>query len=408
MLTLNDAFCFFTEESRIMPGLSVACGTAGRALTALGGLRDEDTGAPLTTDSIFDLASLTKLFTALLVMRLREEGRLDLAYPVTHYAPQFVHLDGTTVDQVLGFEIALTTTARVDTQKTPEAGRALLFDIRPGEVTGRAYSDMHAMVLKHVIEGAARETLLHEVQRIILNPLGMADTFCVVPQDRMGDCVRYDREHRIERGRYILREGLAPGMPHDPKAARLYPELAGHAGLFSTMGDMVRLCQGLLQEKVVSRSTLIEMSRNRTGFRRADGTYQQYLGAQCYVLHPVQYFSEIPVYESKMRTSDPSDIYAYGLAYTSPELDDAVFELASVLPDMIRLAEVEKATQMMAVEIEKTRRRVNALEHVMIPQYQATIKMITMKLDEAERSSTARLMKVKDMMLEKQYGSKQQ
>jgi len=61
----------------------------------------------------------------------------------------------------------------------------------------------------------------------------------------------------------------------------------------------------------------------------------------------------------------------------------------------------------MAEEIEKTRRRVNALEHVMIPQYQATIKMITMKLDEAERSSTARLMKVKDMMLEKQYGNKQ-
>ncbi len=117
---------------------------------------------------------------------------------------------------------------------------------------------------------------------------------------------------------------------------------------------------------------------------------------------------EIPVYECKMRTSDPADIYAYGLAYTSPELDDAVYELAGVLPDMIRLAEVEKATQMMAVEIEKTRRRVNALEHVMIPQYQATIKMITMKLDEAERSSTARLMKVKDMMLEKQYGNKAQ
>ena len=116
---------------------------------------------------------------------------------------------------------------------------------------------------------------------------------------------------------------------------------------------------------------------------------------------------EIPVYECKMSTSDPADIYAYGLAYTSPELDEAVYELASVLPDMVRLAEVEKATQMMAVEIEKTRRRVNALEHVMIPQYQATIKMITMKLDEAERSSTARLMKVKDMMLEKQYGNKQ-
>ncbi len=115
---------------------------------------------------------------------------------------------------------------------------------------------------------------------------------------------------------------------------------------------------------------------------------------------------EIPVFEAKMRTSDPADIYAYGLAYTSEELDSAIYELAEILPEMLRLAEVEKATQMMAAEIEKTRRRVNALEHVMIPQYEATIKMITMKLDEAERSNTARLMKVKDMMLEKQYGGK--
>ncbi len=114
---------------------------------------------------------------------------------------------------------------------------------------------------------------------------------------------------------------------------------------------------------------------------------------------------EIPVFESRMRTADPADIYPYGLAFTSGEMDAAVYGLASLLPDMLRLAEVEKATQMMALEIEKTRRRVNALEHVMIPQYQATIKMITMKLDEAERSSTARLMKVKDMMLEKQIES---
>jgi len=115
---------------------------------------------------------------------------------------------------------------------------------------------------------------------------------------------------------------------------------------------------------------------------------------------------EIPVFEAKMRTSDPADIYAYGLAYTSQELDSAIYELAELLPDMLRLAEIEKSVQMLAAEIEKTRRRVNALEHVMIPQYQATIKMITMKLDEAERSNTARLMKVKDMMIDKQYGGK--
>ena len=67
---------------------------------------------------------------------------------------------------------------------------------------------------------------------------------------------------------------------------------------------------------------------------------------------------------------------------------------------MLRLAEVEKSCQLMSAEIEKTRRRVNALEHVMIPRYEDTIKYITMKLDENERSSTTRLMKVKSMMLE--------
>ena len=297
-MTLQDPIRYFTEETHIMPCLSVACGDAGHFACERGGVQD-GAGTPLTERSLFDLASLTKLFTGLTVMRLNEEGRLDLTQPVTAYAPQFKNLASTTVSQVLGFEVALTTAERVDTQKTPEAARQQLFAIRPGEVTGRAYSDMHAMVLKHVIEGAAQENLLHEVQRIILEPLGMADTFAVVPAERLSDCVRYDREHRIERGRYILREGVAPGVPHDPKAARLYPDFSGHAGLFATMGDMVKLCQGLLRERVVSRSTLVEMSRNRTGFRRADGTYQQYLGAQCYVLHPVQYFSEIPVYESE-------------------------------------------------------------------------------------------------------------
>lgn len=109
---------------------------------------------------------------------------------------------------------------------------------------------------------------------------------------------------------------------------------------------------------------------------------------------------EIPVFEYKTRTSDTNDIYSYGLAFTSSDLDDAVKSIADILPDMLKLAECEKSCQLMAAEIEKTRRRVNALEHVMIPQTEETIKFITMKLDENERSSQVRLMKVKDMMLE--------
>ncbi len=107
----------------------------------------------------------------------------------------------------------------------------------------------------------------------------------------------------------------------------------------------------------------------------------------------------IPEYSVEYKTTNPDDIYSYGYVYTSGDMDGAIHSLSAVLPKMIRLAEVEKSCQLMASEIEKTRRRVNALEHVMIPRYEETIKYIKMKLDENERSTTTRLMKVKDMMV---------
>ena len=111
----------------------------------------------------------------------------------------------------------------------------------------------------------------------------------------------------------------------------------------------------------------------------------------------------IPVFDVKFKTADENDIYSYGFAETSGELDDAVKALSDIMPKLIRLAELEKSCRLMADEIEKTRRRVNALEHVMIPQYEETIKFIAMKLDENERSTTTRLMKVKDMMLKEAH-----
>ena len=118
---------------------------------------------------------------------------------------------------------------------------------------------------------------------------------------------------------------------------------------------------------------------------------------------------DIPVFQYKTRTADANDIYSYGFAFTSNDLDDAVKSLADILPEMLKLSETEKACQLMAAEIEKTRRRVNALEHVVIPQTEQNIRYITMKLDENERSTQIRLMKVKDMMLEEvREKSKQQ
>ncbi len=109
---------------------------------------------------------------------------------------------------------------------------------------------------------------------------------------------------------------------------------------------------------------------------------------------------DVPVYHYKTTNEDPTEIYSYGFAQTSGELDTAIEALGQVFQDMLELAEVEKTMQLLAQDIEKTRRRVNALEYVMIPEMQRNIRYITMKLDENERGNTTRLMKVKDMVLQ--------
>ena len=114
----------------------------------------------------------------------------------------------------------------------------------------------------------------------------------------------------------------------------------------------------------------------------------------------------VPVFHLRVHAEGGSDSYNYGMAFTSGELDSSLRELNSILEDLIRLAELEKTAQLLAEEIERTRRRVNALEYILMPQYLATIKTIKMKLDENERGNTTRLMKVKDMMLQAQLSQK--
>ena len=114
----------------------------------------------------------------------------------------------------------------------------------------------------------------------------------------------------------------------------------------------------------------------------------------------------VPVFHLRVHAEGGSDSYNYGMAFTSGELDSSLRELNGILEDLIRLAELEKTAQLLAEEIERTRRRVNALEYILMPQYLATIKTIKMKLDENERGNTTRLMKVKDMMLQAQLTQK--
>ena len=141
---------------------------------------------------------------------------------------------------------------------------------------------------------------------------------------------------------------------------------------------------------------------------RAIGLSQVKLTDNCYLPAPARqaelHVSErnilsvhVPTIEADQASLETT-VQSYGFAETSAELDGSIATLASVLPKLVRLAEIEKTCDMLADEIEKTRRRVNALEYVMIPQFEMTIREISMKLEENERGATTRLMKVKDMM----------
>ena len=290
---LRNALAFFTRETGIMSGASLACGSGERLETA----RD---GAAAGERTIYDLASVTKLFTGLTIMSLKEDGLLDFRRPVSFYDPRFIHLNDVTVDDLTAFQLTIRTPERIDAGADREAGLQRLFAAAAeGRPEKRAYSDIPAMILKYVIEAAAGMPLYDCIKAKILDPAGMTETWARVPEDRKEDCESYDREYRIEKSRRYVRTGLKKGVPHDPKAALLQGDsgdLSGHAGLFSTIGDMVRFCRAILAGNIVGEAALREMAVNRTGRRLADGTYSQFLGCQCYLRHPDQYYSEIPAY----------------------------------------------------------------------------------------------------------------
>ena len=109
----------------------------------------------------------------------------------------------------------------------------------------------------------------------------------------------------------------------------------------------------------------------------------------------------IPVMKFIKSEDSSGNIFPYGYAQTTSDLDEAIVGLDKIMDKLLELAEVEKACQLMAKELEKTRRRVNALEYRTIPDLEETIKYIRSKLDENERATITRLMKVKDIIQDK-------
>lgn len=198
---------------------------------------------------------------------------------------------------------------------------------------------------------------------------------------------------------------------------KLRTSVRGHKLLKDKRDELMKQFLDMIRENRALRKRVEEaMMRAHSSFTVASALMSSEMLEQS-LLYPKQsvdldiQFQNImsvntPVYHFSTRSENSGDIYPYGFATTSGELDGAVDALSSVFQDMLKLAQIEKTTQLLAEEIEKTRRRVNALEYVVIPDCEAKIKSISMKLDENERNNTIRLMKVKDMMLEESLEQK--
>lgn len=194
---------------------------------------------------------------------------------------------------------------------------------------------------------------------------------------------------------------------------QLLVAIKGHKLLKDKRDELMRQFLDMIREiKVLRRRVEESLTEINRGFALASSVMQKE-ALYSALLMPKQSVTlqidsknvmgvDVPVFSIQQKSSNTEDALSYGYAFISGDLDNSILTLAKLLPDLLALAEMEKAAQMLAAEIERTRRRVNALEYIVIPNYQDTIRFITMKLDENERSNLTRLMKVKDMMVEKQ------
>jgi len=306
---LEEGVHHLVDERKIISGIAVSYGdlTHGEAFCRgnLGEVRLENGAflpdvAPLETDSVFDLASVTKLFTCIAILQLFERGKLNLHQTLGSIDRRFSHIADVSIEDLLCFRTTLQTTTRMDAVKTAAASEALLFDIRVGPPPARKfYTDMGAMVLKYVVESAVDQQFGDYLDDKITRPLGMTRTFAEVPAALLPQTVNCNYERRIVNGDFWLDTDCPPGTVHDPKARLLntaLPAPCGHAGLFASLDDMTKLARGLLGGALLSRKMLLEVGVNRTGGKLPDGGDSQYMGYLCYSKQPDQTFSEVPAY----------------------------------------------------------------------------------------------------------------
>lgn len=256
-------------------------------------------------DTIFDLASVTKLFTSLSVLTILEDNDdFSLDDEIVKYCPQFKYLRGITIYDLLTFRVPLISDGRIDLAEDYEDACKRLFNtkvnLKSAVLTpnGSPYSDMGSMILKFVVEAYTKMDFYTYIKERILDKLLMKDTHVIVPDADLKRCVNTDYAGIINlSGEVCIREKHGIGNVYDDKARimqqgpNMHYELSGHAGLFSTTDDMSKLSNSLINGEIISEKLRDEMAKNRTGRTYMDNAgnlkLRNYFGYLVYSKHPL-------------------------------------------------------------------------------------------------------------------------
>lgn len=299
----------FFFKKRLAPGAVISYGTknfeeniviGNKQEVILKNEKLEPNIKEMTYDTIFDLASCTKMFTGIATIQLISKKIINFDDKVNKFLPEFKNIGNLTIYDLLTF-YPLETEKRLDKCKNPEEAYDALLTVKPKNIsiTSNRYNDFSSMVLKYIIEKVTNLKLYDYIKIHILDVLNMNDTFVKVPNvERCANC-NYDGRI-FKDGNYLIRTNIDLGISSDDKARIMEQNngnLSGHAGLFSTSSDMVKLARGLINHKILSEDYLKLMAQNHTGFlyqdefNRTNAT--QYFGLLCYTKNPILRKSEV-------------------------------------------------------------------------------------------------------------------
>lgn len=309
---LEESLIDFIYKKEEIPGMVFSYGTSNHKETVIIGNRQEvtldDNGKivpaieKMTEDTIFDLASITKVFTSLSILKLVQNGTISLNDEIVRYAPQFKNLNGITIYDLITFGVPLKTNGRVDKASSQGEAEEILFNIEVDQESNnrRPYTDMGAMVLKYVIEKASGMNYYQFVDENILKKLKMNDTHVVVPNYKLNRVASTNLDGKYYKdGNFSITTNATKGIVYDPKAQIMGQKdgiLSGHAGMFSTVDDMTSLAKGIIGGQVIDNEYVEMMAKNRRGMKYIEDDkekYVQYLGMLCYSKNPILADSEL-------------------------------------------------------------------------------------------------------------------